>query len=221
MGRRLYFDEGMEGGPFKVDERGAGMAKMRVIMKKHGLELPEIWAEYNKRYLATHGVDLAKLGAEIMKRERGRREISRKKYPTEWEELENYLKEHPEANDTIFFPPGPDEEPDPPLPELDDELFAKATETMMSRVTIKAAFYEEASEIIRSTGDEAPNWVSDSEDLRGVAVSGDSARGWVVWNFRGREPTRLLQTFRRLDGRWYNDNETWDLTYFEPEAVRN
>ena len=84
---------------------------------------------------------------------------------------------------------------------------------MASRVADKAAFYEEVSEIIRPRGQEAPESTHDFGELQGVAVSGDSASGWVVWSRKeGRRIVRLLRKFRRVDGRWFNDDETWDYT---------
>ncbi len=56
-----------------------------------------------------------------MKRRRERMEKHLKKHAGEREvkEFENYLKEHPEdADEAYFLPPGPDEKPDPPCPNV-------------------------------------------------------------------------------------------------------
>ncbi|HEV3164934.1 MAG TPA: hypothetical protein VGZ22_12970, partial [Isosphaeraceae bacterium] len=62
---------------------------------------------------------------------------------------------------------------------FDEEKFIT---TRATRVADKAAFYEEVSEIIRPRGKEAPELIHDFGDLQGIAVSGDSASGWVVWS---------------------------------------
>jgi hypothetical protein len=116
-----------------------------------------------------------------------------------------------------------------PIFTFSDEQLLETFKTMASRVPDKAAFYEEASETLRTMGQEAPEFVYDFGDLQGIAVSGDSARGWVVWNRdhvyengvkKVSGTVRLLRKFRKLDGRWFNDNETWDYTHFDPEEVK-
>jgi hypothetical protein len=93
---------------------------------------------------------------------------------------------------------------------IDEE---KVLKTAASRVADKAAFYRELSEIIRPRGQETPERIHDFGDLQGIEESGDSASGWVVWKReQGRKPARLLRKFRRVDGRWLNDSETWDYT---------
>ncbi len=90
----------------------------------------------------------------------------------------------------------------------------KYIQIMASRVADKASFYEEASEIIRPRGKEAPELIHRFGDLQGVVESGDAASGWVVWTRTGAPGSvRLLRKFRRLDGRWFNDSETWDYTH--------
>jgi hypothetical protein len=102
-------------------------------------------------------------------------------------------------------------------------------EGMASRVPDKAAFYEQASEIIETGGIEAPDFIYDFGDLQGVEVSGDAARGWVVWNRdhvyengvkKVTGSVRLLRKFRRVGGRWFNDSETWDYTELDANAKR-
>jgi hypothetical protein len=102
-------------------------------------------------------------------------------------------------------------------------------ETMASRVPDKAAFYEQASEIIETGGMEAPDFIYDFGDLQGVEVSGDAARGWVVWNRdhvyengvkKVTRSVRLLRKFRRVGGRWFNDSRIWDYTEFDANAKR-
>ncbi len=230
VGCWILTEAGMEGVYFDNTEDGrrVGMVKLRAVMKKHGLEHKEFWAQYLKEYHATHGVDLAKLTAEAIKRGRERMDKCLEKHPLEREAVENHLKKYPEDIDLFFLPPEPGEEPDSPLPELDDELFGKTIKTMTARVTNQAVFYEEASEIIRNKDEQDPEPTYDFSDLQGVAVSGDSARGWIEWTIvrfvagvkKASQPTRLLRSFRRLDGRWYNDSLTEDFTSFDPKEVR-
>jgi hypothetical protein len=90
----------------------------------------------------------------------------------------------------------------------------KLIKNMASRVADKATFYEEASELIWPRGKEAPELIHDFGDLQGVAESGDTADGWIVWTCTGVPGSvRLLRKFRRVDGRWFNDSETWDYTH--------
>lgn len=102
-------------------------------------------------------------------------------------------------------------------------------ETMASRVPDKAAFYEQASEIIETGGMEAPDFIYDFGDLQGVEVSGDAARGWVVWNRdhvyengvkKVTRSVRLLRKFRRVGGRWFNDSRVWDYSEFGTNAKK-
>ncbi|WP_165223794.1 hypothetical protein [Aquisphaera insulae] len=89
----------------------------------------------------------------------------------------------------------------------------KFIKTMASRVADRAAFYAEASELIRPVGKESPESIHDFGDLQGVVESGDSASGWIVWTFKNStRSARLLRKFRKVDGRWLNDSETWDYT---------
>jgi hypothetical protein len=231
VGSWVLMESGLVADPFVklgVFERIAGKARLRALMKMHGFELTELWAEYDKGYRAAYGVDLAKWKAEIRKRRRERTERYLKDHPLEREEFEKLLRDSPEVD---HVPPGPGEAPDPPppAPEFDDELLLKTIKTVASRVTDKAAFYEEVSEILHVRGQEAPELIYDFGDLQGIAVSGDSARGWIVWNrhhvyeagvkkVSGSE--HLLRKFRRLDGRWFNDSETWDYTRFDPKEVQ-
>lgn len=231
VGSWVLMESGLVADPFvKLGwlERIVEKAKLRALMKTHGFELTEFWAEYDKGYRAAHGVDLAKWKAEIRKRRHERTERYLKDHPLEREEFEKRLRDSPEVD---HVPPRPGEAPDPPppAPELDDELLLKTIKTVASRVTNKAAFYEEVSEILRSRGQEAPELIYDFGDLQGIAVSGDSARGWIVWNrhhvyeagvkkVSGSE--RLLRKFRRLDGRWFNDSETWDYAQFDPKKPK-
>lgn len=227
----IYIEDGMEGGPFDKlpeAERRAGMARMRAVMKKHGLELQELWAEHDKLYQAAHGVDRAKIVADLRKRGRERMEEARKKATAEErKEFDDFLKENPEAVDEFIFLPG--EKPNAPVPEPDLELFFKIME---ARITDKAAFFEEASEIFEpkpkpKTRDK-PGDENVFGDLKGLIVTGDSAQGWIVWNrsqmVNGTRdvwpPVRLLRKFRKLDGRWYNDDLPGDRTRFDAaEAV--
>lgn len=117
-----------------------------------------------------------------------------------------------------------------PILFFSNEQLLDTFKTMASRVPDMAAFYEEASECLRPIGREAPELEYDMGDLQGIAVSGDSARGWVVWNRdhvyengvkKVSGTVRLLRRFRKLDGRWFNDSETCDYKYFDPQDVKN
>ncbi len=108
-----------------------------------------------------------------------------------------------------------------PLFTLNAHMAAKAKARM---VADKAAFYEEVSEILRSAGQEAPESIYDIGDLQGIEISGKTATGWVVWNRdhvyengvkKITRTVRLLRKFRRVDGRWFNDSQTWDYTEFD------
>jgi hypothetical protein len=99
----------------------------------------------------------------------------------------------------------------------------------IEKLADKAAFYEEANEIQHLGGQEAPDFIYDFVDLQWVEVSGDSARGWIVWNRdhvyengvkKVSKSVCLLRKFRRVDGRWFNDSETWDYTDFDPKEVQ-
>jgi len=222
----IYIEDGMEGGPYDglpEPERKAGMARMRAVMKKHGLVLQEIWAEHDRQFHAAHGVDRAKIVADLRKRGRERMEEARKKATTEErKEFDDFLKGHPEVVDEFILLPG--EKPNPPIPEPDLELFFKI---MMSRITDKAAFHEEASELFKpKTKDKDKDKPGDADvfgDLKGLIVTGDSAKGWIVWSrsqmVNGTRdvwpPVRVLRKFRRLDGRWYNDDLSEDRTHFD------
>jgi hypothetical protein len=224
----LWVEEGMEGGPFDglgEAERKEGMARLRATMKKYGLDAERLWTEYDKRYLAAHGVDLAKIKVELRRRGRERMERRFKGHPAERAEVEKYIKEHPEVADQFLLPPEPGEAPDPSLPELDDELLENVIPTL---VTDRSAFYEAASEIFTPKVKRKSGYDDDFGNLKGLKVSGDTAKGWIVWS-RSRmengtrdvwEPVRVLRKFRRLDGRWYNDYTSDDLTHFDDAEAK-
>jgi hypothetical protein len=195
------------------------MARLRATMKKYGLDAERLWTEYDKRYLAAHGVDLAKIKAELRRRGRERMERRLKGHPAERAEVEKYIKEHPEDADQFLLPPEPGEEPGPSLPELDDELLDMVIPTL---ITDRSAFYEAASEIFtpKTKGKSGDDDVFGN--LKGLRVTGDTAKGWIAWSRshveKGTrdvyEPVRVLRKFRRLGGRWYND-DTGDLAHFD------
>ncbi len=210
--------------------RKASIAKYRAIMKKHGLELQKVEAEYNKRYRELHGVDLDKILAERRKRNLELFEARWKEHPEEREEGEKLLKEHPEllACDPAEFQPG--EKPGPDLPEPNMELTAKV---ISSQLIDKAGLYEEAMEFLTPKVKDPKG--GDSVfgdfvfgDLQGVTVSGDTARGWVLWTQyvgvngvkKANKPVQVLRRFRRLNGRWYNDNREDDLTRYDDPRDR-
>jgi hypothetical protein len=224
----LLVEGGLEGGPFDGSGeagRKERMARLRATMKKYGLDDERLWTEYDKRYLAAHGVDLAKIKAELRRRGRERMERRFKGHPAERAEVEKYLKEHSEAADQFLLPPEPGEEPDPSLPELDDGLLE---EVIPNLVTDRSAFYEAASEILTPRIKRKSGYDDVFGDLQGLTVDGDTAKGWVVWS-RSRmengtrdvwEPVRVLRKFRRLDGRWYNDDPSNDLTRFDEAEAK-
>ncbi len=97
-----------------------------------------------------------------------------------------------------------------------------------SQLGDEAGFYEEAMELIK------PRVVAPGQedyvfgDLQGVTASGDTARGWVVCRSEIRvngvreaiKPGRVLCRFRRMNGRWYNDNREGDLTRYDSPRDR-
>jgi len=194
----------------------ASIAKVRTMTKTHGLELQKFQAEYKKRFPA----DRDKILTERGKREMDEIKAYLKKHPEEREEGEKLFKEHPEYFGTGIEVPQPGERLRPGLLEPDMELEAKV---ILSQLVDKAGFYEEAMDLLK------PKVVEPGEedyvfgDLQGVTVSGDTARGWVVCHSdirmngeRGAfKPGRVLCRFRRLNGRWYNDNREGDLTRYD------
>ena len=200
--------------------REVKIARYRTIMKKHGLELQKFQAEYKKRYRESHGVDLDKILAERRKREMEQFEAYLKEHPEDREEGEKLLKEHPEYFGGRVTVPRAGEKPVPDLPESDMELEAKV---ILSQVIDKAGLYEEATEFSTPKVMD-PEWEDDIfGDLQGVTVSGDTARGWVVWTGyvhvdgvkKANKPERALRRFRRLNGGWYNDNREGDHTRYD------
>lgn len=199
----------------------ATIAKVRTMTKTHGLELQKFWAEYQKRF----AVDVAKIFAERRKREMEQFKACLKEHPKEREEGERLLKEHPEYFGTGITCPQPGERLRPDLLDPAMELESKV---ILSQIIDKAGLYEEAMELLkpRVVDPESPDYVFG--DLQGVSVSGDTARGWVVCNSEihiggAREafkPGRVLCRFRRINGRWYNDNREGDLTRYDGHRDR-
>lgn len=201
--------------------REAAIAKVRTMTKKHGLELQKFEAEYEKQYKV--GVD--NIVAERRKREMDQLRAYLKEHPEEREEGEKFLKEHPEAFGTGITECRSCERLRPDLLEPYIELEARV---ILSQLIDKAGFYEEAMELIK------PKVVFPGQedyvfgDLQGVTVSGDTARGWVVCHSdihingvkEAIKPGRVLCRFRRLNGRWYNDNREGDLTRYNDPRDR-
>jgi hypothetical protein len=177
--------------------------ELRIVMKKHGLELGRVAEEYSKEYLQKHGVDLEKLSAEAAKRAK--------------EHLERYLKAHPEiANQTsegaLAVPYEPGEEQPPSLPPVDEELMSRV---VLRLVTDKAGFYEQGREAVTPKIKDILE--PDLGNLEGLKVPGDAATGWVTettYHLHGEPgkpdvkeadaPHRVECCFRNLNGRWYN-----------------
>jgi hypothetical protein len=183
------------------------------MTKTHGLELQKFQAEYQKRN---------EVGVDNIVAERRKREIEQfraywKEHPEEREEGEKLFKEHPEYFGTGITELQPGERLPPDLLEPYLELEARV---ILSQLIDKAGLYEEAMELLK------PKVVVPGQedyvfgDLQGVTVSGDTARGWVVCNSdihiggvrEPYKPGQVLCRFRRLNGRWYNDNREGDLT---------
>jgi hypothetical protein len=201
--------------------RDAAIARVRKITKAHGLELRKFQAENEKRGL---------VGEDEIVAERRKREIEQlrqylKEHPEEREEGEKFLREHPEAFGTGITELQPCERLRHDLLEPDIELEARV---ILSQFVDKAGFYEEAMELIK------PRVVAPGQedyvfgDLQGVTATGDTARGWVVCQSEihvngDREaikPGRVLCRFRRMNGRWYNDNREGDLERYDSPRDR-
>jgi hypothetical protein len=201
--------------------RDAAIARVRAMTKSHGLEIQKFQAEYEKRGI---------VGEDDIVAERRKREIEQfraywKEHPEEREEGEKLIKEHPEYFGTGITVPQPCERLRHDLLEPDIELEARV---ILSQLVDKAGFYEEAMELLK------PKVVAPGQedyvfgDLQGVTVSGDTARGWVVCRSEIRvngvreaiKPGRVLCRFRRMNGRWYNDNREGDLTRYDSPRDR-
>jgi hypothetical protein len=201
--------------------RDAAIARVRKITKAHGLELQKFQAEYQKG---------DEVGVDNIVAERRKREIEQcraywKEHPELREEGEKLFKEHPEYFGTGITELQPCERLRHDLLEPDIELEARV---ILSQLVDKAGFYEEAMELIK------PRVVVPGQedfvfgDLQGVTVSGDTARGWVDCRSEIRvngvreaiKPGRVLCRFRRMNGRWYNDNREGDLTRYDSPRDR-
>lgn len=171
--------------------------KVRAAMKKYGLEIGKVMAEYSKEYQQKHGIDLDKLAAEAQKHNK--------------EHAEKYMKAHPEIARTpgiaIPMPYEPGEKPEPSLPPVDGEILSKV---VLRMVTDKIGFYEEACEAIRPKVKDILE--PDCGGLEDLKVSGDKANGWVTvtpYHLAGNTkeadaPVRVECCFRKLNGKWYN-----------------
>ncbi len=201
--------------------RDAAIARVREITKTHGLELQKFQAEYEKR---------GKAGEDEIVAERAKREIDHlkaylKEHPEEREEGEKFLREHPEAFGTGITEVRPCERLRPDLLEPDIELEARV---ILSQIIDKAGFYEESTDLVK------PRVVIPGQedyafgDLQGVTIAGDTAKGWVVCHTDihvsglkdAIKPGRVLCRFRRLNGRWYNDNREGDLARYDEPRER-
>jgi hypothetical protein len=199
--------------------REATIAKVRTMTKTHGLELQKFRAEYEKRF-AVDPLDPDKIVTERRKREMDKRRAYWKEHPEEREEGEKLFKEHPEYFGTGITESQPCERLRPGLLEPDMELEARV---ILSQLIDKAGFYEEAMELLKPKVEQPGEEDYVFGDLQGVTVSGDTARGWVVCHSHIHingvrelvKPGRVLCRFRRLNGRWYNDNREGDLTRYD------
>jgi hypothetical protein len=208
----LWIEPGGEYGPFdREGEKGrrAGEAKLRAMLKKHGIESSKVWKEYIRQYKVQHGVDLDKLAAQI------------EKYNREF--FEAYRKNNPEGSNpppgqTVALPYGSDTESEYSFPPIDVELLSKI---ILPRISDKASLYEEMTESM--TPKVRDELAYDYGNLEGVTESGDKAEGWVamtMYALEGRPgkgfvkvaspPTQLKRCFHKLNGRWYNDTEKGD-----------
>jgi hypothetical protein len=155
-------------GPGESDsQRKAGVARLRAITKKHGVDLEKVRVEYVRRHHDTPSVNL-----------------------------------------------------DATLDE-----FERMSRIAAAKVTNKAAFYEEATELFtRKVRDDLD---PDYGDLQGLTVSGDRARGWVlkttyclVGSSSGQPLRKLAGTyrlercFRRIGGRWFVDKVENESKHF-------
>jgi hypothetical protein len=178
-------------------------ASAGVAMKKHGLALDKVGAEYSKEYRQKHGVDLDNLSAELAKKSK--------------EHLERYLKAHPEIDKDkleggIAAPYEPGEEQPQSMPPVDGELMSRV---VLRLVTDKAGFYCAGREAVtpKVKGLLEP----DIGNLEGLKVFGDVATGWVsvtTYHLHGESgkpdvkeadaPSRVKYFFRKLNDGWYN-----------------
>lgn len=201
--------------------REAAIAGVRKIAKAHGLELRKFRAENEKRGLAGE----AEIVAERSKREIEQIKQYMKEHPEEREEGEKLLAEFHDRFGTGITVPEPCERLRHDLLEPDIEQEARV---ILSQFVDKAGFYEESMELIK------PKVVAPGQedyvfgDLQGVTISGDTARGWVVChseihmngNREAIKPGRVNCRFRRMDGRWYNDNREGDLERYDSPRDR-
>jgi hypothetical protein len=204
--------------------REATIARVRTMTKTHGLELQKFQAEFNKRYDLGRGWD--KIVAERREREIAGIKAQFKKRPEVREEFEKLFKEHPEYFGTGVTVRDACERLRPGLLDPDIELESRV---ILSQLIDKAGFYEEAMELLKPRVVEPGEEDHAFGDLQGVTVSGDTARGWVVCHseihmngvLEPIKPGRVLCCFRRLDGRWFNDNREADLTRYDGPRDRD
>lgn len=217
----LWIEAGGEYGPFDTDGDAARKrqeAKLRATLKKYGLDSHAIDAAYARKYREMHGFDLKKFWADAER-------CCRKR-------LDEYFAAHPQLRKQDFIIPA-DAEEGSDDPEMDFDVLTKVA---LQLVANKAAFYEEAMELLtpergrplnatvlgqrsKATSILAPDY----GDLQGLKITGDLATGWVTmtsYHLSGGvkvadPPQRLLRSFRRLNGRWYLDNLKGDFQPFE------
>ena len=199
----------------------ATIARVRTMTKSHGLEIQKFQAEYQKRGIVAEDNIVAERRTREMDQMRG----YLKEHPEQREEGEKLLKEHPEYFGTGITELQPCERLRPDLLEPYIELEARV---ILSQLIDKAGFYEEAMDLVKPTIVAAGQEDYIFGDLQGVTVSGDTARGWVVChseipvngNREAIKPGRVLCRFRRMNGRWYNDNREGDLTRYDSPRDR-
>jgi hypothetical protein len=201
--------------------RDAAIARVRTMTNSHGLQIQKFQAEYQKRGI---------VGEDGIVAERRKREIEQcraywKEHPEEREEGEKLFKEHPEYFGTGITVPQPCERLRLDLRTPDIELEARV---ILSQLIDKAGFYEEAMDLAKPTVVAPGQEDYVFGDLQGVTVSGDTARGWVVCHSEihvngvreAIKPGRVICRFRRMNGRWYNDNREGDLTRYDSPRDR-
>jgi hypothetical protein len=187
----------------------------RAAMKKYGLAIDTVFAEYNKAYHQKYGVDLDKLQAEVdeYNKKNTKPLVDLPGLGTDVKlrgaQATNPRQPRPRITPAPTASSEPGQKSAPSLPDTDGDLLAKV---VLRLVTDKAGFCEEAQEAItpKVRGRLAPDY----GDLEAITVSRESATGWLTVTYYSLSAKGGLETrnsyhervpvpFRKLNGRWY------------------